>query len=234
MVQETGRDIGRVKSIQLDKYFFCEYYYPNKGVLDSPKRLIFLEVTYMKKNLGAKPYIYPQPVLIVASYDEDGIPNAMNVAYGGIVNSNRLQINIGVSHKSAENIKIKGAFTIGIADEKNLVAADYVGIVSGENVPYKLDKTGWKIGKSEFVNAPVIEDLPITMECKVEEINQYGQTLRIVAIIENVLVDDELVTENDGIDLSKFSPICYDPANCGYLKLGEKVGDAFKDGNKIK
>lgn len=79
----------------------------------------------MRKNLGAKPYIYPQPVLIVATYGEDGKADAMNVAYGGIVNSNRIQINIGVRHKTSDNIKAKGAFTVGIADEKNLVPADY-------------------------------------------------------------------------------------------------------------
>lgn len=89
----------------------------------------------MRKNLGANPYVYPQPVLIVATYGEDGTVDAMNVAYGGIVNSNRIQINIGVRHKTSDNIKLKKAFTVGIADEKNLVAADYVGIVSGHDVP---------------------------------------------------------------------------------------------------
>lgn len=93
----------------------------------------------MRKNLGANPYVYPQPVLIVASYGEDGTADAMNVAYGGIVNSNRIQINIGVRHKTSDNIKLRNAFTVGIADEKNLVAADYVGIVSGHDVPDKLN-----------------------------------------------------------------------------------------------
>lgn len=126
----------------------------------------------MRKDLGAKPFIYPQPVLIVASYGEDGTPDAMNVAYGGIVNSNRLQINIGVRHKTSDNIKLRQAFTVGIADEANLVPADYVGIVSGHDVPDKIEKSGFHLRKSEFVDAPVIEDLPIVLECKVEEINR--------------------------------------------------------------
>ena len=104
----------------------------------------------MRKNLGANPYVYPQPVLIVATYGEDGTVDAMNVAYGGIVNSNRIQINIGVRHKTSDNIKLKKAFTVGIADEKNLVAADYVGIVSGHDVPEKMEKSGFHTVKSEF------------------------------------------------------------------------------------
>ena len=111
----------------------------------------------MRKNLGANPYVYPQPVLIVATYGEDGTADAMNVAYGGIVNSNRIQINIGVRHKTSDNIKLRNAFTVGIADEKNLVAADYVGIVSGHAVPDKLERSGFHTVKSEFVDAPVIE-----------------------------------------------------------------------------
>ena len=95
----------------------------------------------MRKNLGANPYVYPQPVLIVATYGEDGTADTMNVAYGGIVNSNRIQINIGVRHKTSDNIKLRNAFTVGIADEKNLVAADYVGIVSGHDVPDKLERS---------------------------------------------------------------------------------------------
>ena len=173
----------------------------------------------MRKNLGPNPYVYPQPVLIVATYGEDGTADAMNVAYGGIVNSNRIQINIGVRHKTSDNIKIKNVFTVGIADEKNLVAADYVGIVSGHDAPDKIEKSGFHTVKSEFVDAPVIEELPISLECKVEEINQYNATLRIVAEIVNVSVDEKILS---------------DPANHAYLKLGGKVGTAFSDGNQLK
>jgi flavin reductase (DIM6/NTAB) family NADH-FMN oxidoreductase RutF len=187
----------------------------------------------MKKNLGAKPFIYPQPVLIVASYGEDGAADAMNVAYGGIVNSNRLQINIGVRHKTADNIKLKQAFTVGIADVKNLVAADYVGMVSGHDVPNKVEKAGFHVVKSEFVDAPIIEELPISMECKVEEINQYNQTLRIVAEIVNVCVEDTILLEDGGIDVEKLCAISLDPANHAYLKVSEKVGSAFADGNQM-
>ncbi len=188
----------------------------------------------MRRNLGANPYVYPQPVLIVATYGEDGTVDAMNVAYGGIVNSNRIQINIGVRHKTSDNIKLKNAFTVGIADEKNLVAADYVGIVSGHDVPDKIKKSGFHTVKSEFVDAPVIEELPIALECKVEEINQHNATLRIVAEIVNVSVDENILDGDGKIDPGKLCAISYDPANHTYLRVGGKAGTAFSDGNKLK
>lgn len=188
----------------------------------------------MRKNLGANPYVYPQPVLIVVTYGEDGTADAMNVAYGGIVNSNRIQINIGVRHKTSDNIKLRNAFTVGIADEKNLVAADYVGIVSGHDVPDKLERSGFHTVKSEFVDAPVIEELPITLECRVEEINQYDKTLRIVAEIVNVSADEAILNEDGKIDPEKLNAISYDPANHSYLRVGGKAGTAFSDGNQLK
>ena len=187
----------------------------------------------MKKSLGAKPLIYPQPVLIVSTYGEDGTPDAMNVAYGGIVNSNRLQINIGVRHKTSENIKAKKEFTVGIADVKNMIPADYVGIVSGNDTPDKMEKTGWTLVKSKTVDAPVIDELPITLECRLEEMNQYDQTYRVVAEIVNVLVDDSVLTEEGTVDATKVQAISYDPSTHAYLKLGSPVGQAFEDGKKI-
>lgn len=188
----------------------------------------------MRKNFGPKPFIYPQPVLIAATYGEDGTPDAMNIAYGGIVNSNRLQINIGVRHKTSDNIKLRNAFTIGIADEEHLAAADYVGIVSGHDETDKIKKSGFQLEKSEFVDAPVIQDLPISLECKVEEINQYDQTLRIVAEIVNVSVDEKILDENGNIDPEKLNIISYDPCNHYYLKVSGKSGMAFKDGEALK
>lgn len=187
----------------------------------------------MKKSLGAKPLIYPQPVLIVSTYGADGTPDAMNVAYGGIVNSNRLQINIGVRHKTSENIKEKKEFTVGIADVKNLIPADYVGIVSGNDTPDKMKKTGWTLVKSKTVDAPVIDELPITLECRLEEMNQYDQTYRVVAEIVNVLADDSVLTKEGMVDATKLQAISYDPSTHAYLQLGSFVGQAFEDGKKM-
>ena len=188
----------------------------------------------MKKNLGPKNYMYPLPVLIVGTYSEDGTPDAMNVAYGGILNAARLQINIGVRHKTSDNIKLKRECTVGIADKKNLAAADYVGIVSGHDVPGKIAKTGWTVLRSEFVDAPVFEELPITLECRVEEINQYDKTLRIVAEIVNTVVDAEILDADGNVDADRLQAISYDPSTKAYRILGEKVGQAFAAGEALK
>ncbi len=188
----------------------------------------------MRRDLGANPYVYPQPVLIVATYGEDGTADAMNVAYGGIVNSNRIQINIGVRHKTSDNIKLRKAFTAGIADEENLIPSDYVGIVSAHDVSDKVERAGFHTVKSAFVDAPVIEELPITLECQVEEINQYNKTLRIVAEIVNVSVDEKVLDEEGKIDPGKLNAISYDPANHAYLRVGGRAGTAFSDGNRLK
>ena len=161
---------------------------------------------------------------IVATYGEDGTPDAMNVAYGGIVNSNRIQINIGVRHKTSDNIKAKRAFTVGIADEANLTAADYVGIVSGHDEPEKIAKSGFHLIKSEFVDAPVIEELPISLECRVEEINQYNATLRIVAEIVNVSVDEKILDEKGNINPAKLKAISYDPVSYTHLDVYKRQG----------
>ena len=188
----------------------------------------------MKKQLGPKNYMYPLPVLIVGTYAEDGTPDAMNVAYGGILNAARLQINIGVRHKTSDNIKIKKEFTVGIADRRNLVPADYVGIVSGHDVEGKIAKAGWTVTKSEIVDAPVFEELPITLECRVEEINQYDKTLRIVAEIVGTLVDEDVLDDEDRVDAGKLQALCYDPATHEYRVMGEKAGQAFADGKALE
>ena len=185
----------------------------------------------MRKNLGANPYVYPQPVLIVATYGEDGTADAMNVAYGGIVNSNRIQINIGVRHKTSDNIKLRNAFTVGIADEKNLVAADYVGIVSGHDVPDKLERSGFHTVKSEFVDAPVIEELPMTLECRL--ISYDPESCHLFGEIVNVSADERILTDGK-IDIMKLAPITFDPVGSAYHVIGEKVGNAFSDGKKLK
>lgn len=187
----------------------------------------------MKQNLGPKNFIYPLPVLIVGTYGEDGTPDAMNVAYGGILNAARLQINIGVRHKTSDNIKLKKEFTVGIADKANLVPADYVGIVSGHDTADKIAKAGWHVTKSENVDAPIFDELPITLECRVEEINQYDKTLRIVAEIINAVVDDAVLDADGNIDADKLQAISYDPSTKAYRILGEKVGQAFADGKAL-
>lgn len=184
----------------------------------------------MRKNFGPKPYMYPMPVLIIAAYDENGVPNAMNAAWGCMADSDRIGIYVTAAHKTMKNILSSGAFTVSIADAENMLPADYVGIVSGNDVPDKLAKTGWHCRKSEFVNAPLIDELPMTLECRMIGFDKESELL--TGEIVNISADEKILT-CDKIDLNKFSPITYDPVNHDYIALGKKVGNAFADGKKL-
>ena len=184
----------------------------------------------MRKNFGVKTYVYPQPVFIIGSYDENGVPNAMNAAWGGISESNEISICVSENHKTTENILKKKAFTVSMADAAHVVECDYVGIVSGNDTPDKLEKAGLHTKKAEFVDAPIIEELPLTIECKLKSYEE--ETCRLVGEVVNVCADESVLTDGN-IDPKKLRPIVFDGMNHTYLSLGEKVGDAFCDGNRI-
>ena len=186
----------------------------------------------MRKNFGVKTWLYPMPVFIVASYDENGVPNAMNAAWGGIYTDNMVGICLDDKHKTTENILYAKAFTISIATAKNVVACDYVGIVSGNDDPDKFKKAGFTAIKSEFVNAPIIEQLPMALEC--ELVSYDIESCFMIGQIINISVDEQVLDLNGKIDIQKLNPITYDPCNHNYISLGDKVGNAFSDGKKIK
>lgn len=185
----------------------------------------------MRKNFGAKCWLYPMPVLIVGSYDENGNPNAMNAAWGGIYDTNLVMVCLAHDHKTTDNIKKSGAFTISFATTATVAPCDYVGIVSANDTPDKFQKAGFTATKSELVNAPIINELPMTVECKLLKFNEdeicIGEIVNISA--------DESILDNDGkIDAKKLDPIIYDSVSHAYWSFGEKVGRAFSDGKKIK
>jgi len=184
----------------------------------------------MRKNFGAKPFLYPQPVMILGTYDENGKANAMNAAWGGIVGANEVIVDLS-AHKTTDNIIKNKAFTVGVADLEHLVACDYVGIVSANKEAYKMQKAGFTTTKGEFVNAPIINELPLTLECELVKVIDGSKYL---AEIKNVSADEKYLGDDGEIDLSKFTPITYDPVHHGYYRLGERVGNAFKDGAKLK
>lgn len=186
----------------------------------------------MRKNFGAKPMLYPMPVFIIAAYSKDGKANAMNAAWGGLSEENEISICISPEHKTTQNILDSCAFTVSMADAKNIIPADYVGIVSGNDVPDKISKAGWTTERSEFVNAPLICELPMALECKLISYDAEACLLR--GEIVNVNADESILGEDGKIDLCKFSPITYDSVHHGYHKLGEQVGKAFSDGKKLK
>lgn len=185
----------------------------------------------MRKNFGAKPILYPQPVFIIGSYDENGTPDAMNAAWGGISEANEISMCLSAEHKTVKNILVKKAFTVSMATADTVVPCDFVGIVSGNDVADKLNKAGFHTTKSAFVNAPLIEELPLAVECKL--ISYDAETCRMVGEIVNVCADERILTDGN-IDPSKLRPITYDGMNHAYYVLGEKVGDAFKDGAALK
>ncbi|OKZ79734.1 MAG: flavin oxidoreductase [Clostridium sp. CAG:12237_41] len=183
-----------------------------------------------RKNFGAQPFLFPQPVLIIGTYDEQGKANAMNAAWGGIVGRDEIIIDMS-QHKTTDNIKLNKAFTVSAADTEHMVESDYVGMVSGKDEPEKMEKAGFTTVKSEYVNAPVIKELPVALECELIKIIDDNKYL---GRIKNVSVDESVLGEDGEISLQKFVPITYDPVHHGYYKLGEKVGNAFKDGAKLK
>lgn len=186
----------------------------------------------MRKNFGAKPLSYPQPVLIIAAYDEAGMPNAMNAAWGGISEMNEISMCLSAGHKTVKNILKRGAFTVSMADAAHVIACDYVGIVSGNRVADKFAKAGFHATKSEFVDAPLIDELPVALECKLKDYNPDTCIMR--GEIVNVSVDECVLDENGKVDAAKVAPIIFDPFNNEYLKVGEKVGNAFSDGKQLK
>ena len=186
----------------------------------------------MRKNFGPKTMCYPMPVFIIGTYNADGTPNAMNAAWGGISEEQEISICVDNSHKTAENLITRKAFTVSMATADTLAACDYVGIVSGNKEPDKFAKAGFHATKSEFVDAPLIDELPMVLECEVISYNE--ETCRLVGRIVNVSADESILGENGKVDVAKLRPITYDSMNHHYLVLGEKVGQAFHDGLALK
>ena len=186
----------------------------------------------MRKNFGSKPWCYPQPVFILAAYDENGKPNAMNVAWGGIHYDDQIAMCISANHKTTANILASGAFTVSMADVKNLVACDYVGVESGNKEPEKFKKAGFTATRSEFVNAPLINELPMAIECKL--VSYDPETCNLIGEIVNVSANESILDENGKIDVEKLKPITFDPVHNAYLEIGKKVGNAFRDGLALK
>ena len=187
----------------------------------------------MRKKINVTEGIFPMPVLLVATYNEDGTVDVMNAAWGTMQERDTVALNLTESHKTVQNIKARGAFTVNIADAAHVVEADYFGVVSGNREPRKFEKSGLTAEKSALVDAPVILELPLCLECEFIEYqnNDYG-----VGVIGRVVgvTADERVTDGDKVDISKVDAIAFDPYTHGYYRVTERVGEAFKDGLKLK
>lgn len=185
----------------------------------------------MRKNFGAKPILYPQPVFIITTYNDDDTANAMNAAWGGISEEQEISMCISKEHCTTKNALKRGAFTVSMATADYIAECDYVGIASGNDVPDKLERCGLHALKSEFVDAPLIEELPMAVECRL--VSYDPESCRMVGEVVNVCADESVLTDGK-IDPAKLRPLVFDGVHHTYHVLGEKVGKAFSDGLKFR
>ena len=186
-----------------------------------------------KKDLGAVPAVYPMPVLIVAAYDKSGKVNAMNAAWGMICDMDKIALFISEGHKTTKNILETKAFSVAIADKAHMDVADYFGIASGNNTPDKFERTGYTAVKSQHVNAPLIDEFPVTMECELAEVVSTETMYCIVGKIVNVVADEAVLSENGKVDPAKLNALIFDQFQSGYYISGEKVGQACNAGKPL-
>lgn len=187
----------------------------------------------MKKEIKVKEGIFPMPVLLIATYNEDGSVNVMNAAWGTMQDVDKVALNLTESHKTVKNIKANGAFCVHIADAKHVKEADYFGVVSGNKVNDKIAGSGLTARKSDIVNAPVINELPICLECSFIEYQDNAYGVGVIGKVERIIAEDRLFVDGK-LDMDKVEAIAFDPYTHGYYKVGGRVGNAFSDGLELK
>ena len=182
-----------------------------------------------RKNFGVKPFSYPQPVWMIATYDEKGTPNVMMAAWGGISEENEVSVCLSPGHRTCKNFAKTGAFTVSMADADHIAACDYTGIISGDREEDKFTKAGFTAVKSEYVDAPVIQELAVCIECRVKEYDT--DTCILKGEIVNVSVDERAMTDGK-VDILKVRPVAFDPFNNTYNIVGETVAKAWNAGKE--
>lgn len=187
----------------------------------------------MRKKLNITEGIFPMPVLMVATYNDDGSVNVMNAAWGTMQERGRVALNLTKSHKTVKNILARGAFTLSIADASHVVEADYFGIVSGNRMLNKFENSGLTACKSELLDAPIINEFPLCLECEFIEYQSDTYGIGVIGNVVNVTADERVMVD-DKVDMTLVNAIAFDPYTHGYYSVGERVGDAFKDGLKLK
>lgn len=187
----------------------------------------------MKKDLGVQQAVFPMPVLMVAAYDENEKVNVMNVAWGQICGADRIYLCIGKGKKTLSNILKSKAFTVSLADASHMEVADYYGLVSGNNVEDKFEKTGYTAVKSDRVNAPVIEEFPVAIECEFLEELDTEFIHGVVGRIVNVKAEESVLDADGKVDVLKLNALMFDNYRSGYYTVGKKAGQAFEIGKKL-
>ena len=186
----------------------------------------------MRKSFVVKPAIYPEPVFIIAAYDKDGTPHCMNAAWGGLVAKTQLMLCLNPAHKTVIALRESGAFTVSMGQADQVVACDYVGITSGNNVSDKFARAGFHATKSEFVNAPMIDELAYTLECELVSYDDDSHIL--IAEIKNISVDEAVLDTEGNVDVAKLAPISFDPNTKKYYQIGDVVADARSVGKQLQ
>ena len=187
----------------------------------------------MRKKLNVTEGIFPMPVLMVATYNDNDSVNVMNAAWGTMQARDTVALQLTESHKTVKNIKKRGAFTVSIADVNHVIEADYFGVVSGNKVTNKFENSGLTSSKADTVNAPVINEFPICLECEFIEYQDNAYGCGVIGKVVNITADENVMID-ENIDMSLVNAIAFDPYTHGYYKVAERVGDAFQDGLQIK
>lgn len=187
----------------------------------------------MRKKLNVTEGIFPMPVLMVATYNTDGSVNVMNAAWGTMQERGNVALNLTESHKTVQNIKARGAFTVSIADAAHVLEADYFGVVSGNKEPKKFENSGLTASKAETVDAPVINEFPLCLECKFIEFQDDTYGIGVIGRVVSITADESVMV-GDKVDISLVNAIAFDPYTHGYYRVSERVGEAFKDGLQLK
>lgn len=184
----------------------------------------------MKKELAVNPYLFPMPVLMIATYGDDGKVDVMNMAWGGICAEDMVSLNISEDHKTSANIKKTNAFTLSIADVDHLEAADFFGIATGNKMEDKFERSGLTAVKSQKVNAPIIDEFPLTLECEVVEYKNEVYGFHVIGRIVGVLAEAHVLNEKGKVDPKKLNAFVFDQFQNGYYAIGEKVDQAWNSG----
>lgn len=184
----------------------------------------------MTKDLGVKPYLFPMPTYMIGTYNEDNSVDVMMMAWGGICAEDMVALNLEATHKTVANIQARKAFTLAVPGTDTLKESDYFGIATANKVPDKFERAGLHAVKSARVDAPVIAEYPITLECEVVEMQTQPYGLRVLGKIVNVIADEKVLDGDGKIDAGKIHAFVFDQMRYGYYEIGEKVGQAWNSG----
>ena len=187
----------------------------------------------MKKDLGVKPYTFPMPVLMIATYGADGTVDVMNMAWGGVCAENMVALNIDEDHKTAENTKPRGPFTSSIADLPHIKGADFFATATGTKMPDKFARSGLHAVRSEKVDAPVVVEFPLALEGRVAECRHTVYGFRVLGEIVGVLAEEAVLDEKGRVVPSRLNAFVFDQFQAGYYAIGEKVGQAWHTGAEL-